>query len=81
MPAIENMNEQDVNENGCPGRCCYIDGYLCSVFFFDVFSLILLFRIGQLIAPLSSLSLIHFRMLEVHSRCVCSREAHSEHIL
>ena len=28
-----------------------------------------------------SFALIHFRMLEMHSRCVCSREAHSEHIL
>ena len=34
------MNQQDVNENGWPCRCCYIDGYLCSVLFLDVFSLI-----------------------------------------
>ena len=35
------MNEQDVNWNGWPGSGCYIDGYLCSVLFLDVFSLIL----------------------------------------
>ena len=30
----------NVNENGWPGSCCYTDGYLCSVLFLDVFSLI-----------------------------------------
>ena len=31
MQPLANMNEQDVNENGWPGSCCCIDGYLCSV--------------------------------------------------
>ena len=34
-------HQQDVNGNGWPGSGCYIDGYLCSVLFLDVFSLIL----------------------------------------
>ena len=38
VQAQGNMNEQEVNENLWRGRCCYIDGYLCSVLFFDVFS-------------------------------------------
>ena len=38
MLTLANMNEQDVNENGWPVICCYIDGYLCSVLFLDVFS-------------------------------------------
>ena len=41
MQALGYMNEQDVNENGWPGRCCYSDGYLCSVLFLDVFSSVL----------------------------------------
>ena len=50
MLTLGNKNEQDANENGWPSRCCYIDGYLCCVLFLDVFSLILFFRKGQLIA-------------------------------
>ena len=42
MQALANMNEQDVNGNVWPGSGCYIDGYLCSVLFLDVFSLILI---------------------------------------
>ena len=38
MQALGNMNEQDVNENGWPGSCCYSDHYLCSVLFLDAFS-------------------------------------------
>ena len=38
MQAPANMNEQDENGNGWPGSGCYIDGYLCSVLFLDVFS-------------------------------------------
>ena len=85
MQALGNMNEQDVNENSWPSSYCCVDGYLCSVlflghFFFDTF-----FQNGQLIArvlwSVSSSQLIHFRLLEVHSWCVCSREEHSEHIL
>ena len=41
VQALANMNDQDVNGNGWPGSSCYIDGYLCSVLFLDVFSLIL----------------------------------------
>ena len=42
MLTLGNMKEQDVNENGWSGSGCYIiDGYLCSVLFIDVFSLIL----------------------------------------
>ena len=41
MQAIANMNKQDVNGNVWPGSSCYIDDYLCSVLFLDVFSLIL----------------------------------------
>ena len=37
VQAVANMNEQDVNGNGWPGSGCYIDGYLCSVLFLDVF--------------------------------------------
>ena len=37
MQALANMNQQDVNGNGWPGSGCYIDGYLCSVLFLDVF--------------------------------------------
>ena len=40
MQALANMNQHDVNGNGWPGIGCYIDGYLCSVLFLDVFSLI-----------------------------------------
>ena len=53
MQALANINEQDVNGNGWPDSGRYIDGYLCSVLFFEVF----------------------------YSLCMCSREAHSEHIL
>ena len=34
VQALANMNEQDVNGNGRPGSCCYIDGYyfvLCII--------------------------------------------------
>ena len=41
VKALAYMNEQDVNGNGWPGSGCYIDGYLCSVVFYDVFYLIL----------------------------------------
>ena len=39
--STSNMNQQDVNGNGWPGSGCYNDGYLFSVLFLDVFSLIL----------------------------------------
>ena len=38
---LGNMEEHDVNENVWPGSWRYIDGYLCSVLFLNVFSLIL----------------------------------------
>ena len=41
VQALGNMNELDMNWNGWPGCCCYVDGYLSSVLFLDVFSLIL----------------------------------------
>ena len=47
MQALANMNQQDVDGNGSPGSGCYIDGYLCSVLFLDVFCLILVSRKGS----------------------------------
>ena len=41
VQVLVNMNEQNKNGNGWPGSGCYIDGYLRSVLFLDVFSLIL----------------------------------------
>ena len=38
VQGLENMNEQDVNEKGWSGSCCYSDNYLCSVLFLDVLS-------------------------------------------
>ena len=47
MQALANMNGQDVNGNGWPGSGCCIDGYLYSVLFLDVFSLILVSGKGK----------------------------------
>ena len=41
VQALANMNQQDPIGNVWPGSGCYIDGYLCSVLFLDVSSLIL----------------------------------------
>ena len=78
MLTLTNMNEQDVNANGWPGRCSYIDGYLSSVLFLKVF-FYTFFQKCQLIArvlwSLSSLQLIHFRLLKcIH--CVYVLERH-----
>ena len=80
MLTLVNMKVQDVNENGYSDSC-YIDGYLCSVLFFDVF---LCFFPDRAAHSKSAMIVVFFtvktlRVLEVHSRCVCSREAHSEH--
>ena len=35
VQALGNMKDQDVDENGCLGSCCYREDYLCFILFFD----------------------------------------------
>ena len=83
MQALANMNEEDVN--GWPGSCCYIDGYLCSVLFLHIFTLILVS--GRAAHSKSTMIVVFFAVntLPIAFKCIhgeyVQREAHSEHIL